>query len=137
MLGWRRMRIPLKLSSPRRFLGIAVTDLLAERRRAGLSFTVGLIVLLLIQFPAIEQSFLGGPDRQMMEWAFKLRTDVIRGTADPVLFLDIDDRTLSNLRPQAPAFTPPLAAAPRAALADLLDFIRTAPPQSAPRAIIL
>ncbi|HZZ36320.1 MAG TPA: CHASE2 domain-containing protein [Caulobacteraceae bacterium] len=131
------MRFPPRQTWSGKIFGIDLADLIAERRRAGLSFTVGLIVLLLIQIPAIEQSFLGGPDRQMMETAFKLRADVIRGSADPVLFLDIDDRSLSQLQAGAPPFSPPLATAPRAAIADLLEFIRTAPAGSAPHAVIL
>jgi CHASE2 domain-containing sensor protein len=108
-----------------------------ERRRAILSFSAGLIVLLLVQIPAVEQSFLGAPDREMMEIAFKLRADLIRGTADPVLFMDIDDRTLSQLGPGAGSFATPLQTTPRKLLADLLDFIRTAPPNEAPRAVIM
>jgi CHASE2 domain-containing sensor protein len=131
------MRVPLRQNWSGKIFGIDLADLIAERRRAGLSFTVGLIVLLLIQVPAVEQSFLGGPDRQMMETAFKLRADVIRGSADPVLFLDIDDRSLSQLQPGAPPFSPPLSTAPRAAIADLLDFIRTTPAGSAPRVVIV
>ncbi|MFI4933076.1 MAG: CHASE2 domain-containing protein [Caulobacterales bacterium] len=113
--------------APRKFLGFNLSDLLAERRRAGISFAVGLIVLLLVQYPAVEQSFLGAPDREMMEMAFKLRADAIGGTADPVLFLDFDDSTLSKLGAATP-FSPPLATVPRATLAELLDFVRTSPP---------
>jgi CHASE2 domain-containing sensor protein len=106
-----------------------------ERRRIGTSFAVGLIVLLLIQFPVVEQSFLGGPDREMTETAFKLRSDVIGGTADPVLFFDIDDRTLSRLSPAA--FSIPVETTPRGLLADLLEFVRAAPAAQAPRAVLL
>jgi CHASE2 domain-containing sensor protein len=119
----------------RTILGVNLNDVIAERRRAGLSFAVGLLVLLLIQIPSVEQSFLGAPDREMMETAFKLRADVIGGTADPVLFLDIDDRTLATLG--SGPFSPPLATVPRAKLADLLDFIRTAPPSQAPRVLMM
>ncbi len=120
----------------RRFLGLSVADILAQRRRAGLSFAVGLLILLLIQIPAVEQSFLGDPDRQMMETAFQLRADLIRGLAEPVLFVDFDDRSLSQSAGAAP-FKPPLATIPRASIADLLDFARTAPPNEAPHAVIL
>jgi CHASE2 domain-containing sensor protein len=106
-----------------------------ERRRAVISFTAGLIVLMLIQIPAVEQSFLGAPDREMIQSAFELRSDLVGGTASPALFLDIDDRTLSKLS-TAP-FAPPLETAPRGAIADILGFIRAAPPAQAPRVVVL
>jgi CHASE2 domain-containing sensor protein len=112
----------------------SLAGLLAERRRAGISFTVGLIVLLLIQVPSVEQSFLGAPDREMMETAFKLRSDAIAGTASPVLFLDFDDRTIGT---GGAYFAPPPPTTPRALIAQLLDFIRTAPADSAPRVALL
>jgi CHASE2 domain-containing sensor protein len=124
-------------SSPRFLRGFSLGDLRAERRRAVVSFAVGLVVLLLIQLPVVEQSFLGAPDRQMMETAFRLRADVTAGRADPVLFLDIDDRTLSRLAPPSSGFAPPLATTPRAAIADLLDFIRTGPVASTPGVVIV
>jgi hypothetical protein len=96
---------------------------------------VGLIVLIAIQFPTIEQSFLGAPDREMMEAAFKLRTDLIAGVADPVLFLDIDDHTVSRLSPGGLAMPPDTV--PRGVIASLLDFIRTAPPNQVPRVVVL
>jgi CHASE2 domain-containing sensor protein len=111
--------------------------LAAERRRAVISFGVGLIVLLLIQIPAIEQSFLGAPDREMIQTAFRLRADLTGGTAEPVLFIDMDDRTMSKLAPVSTGFAPPLATTPRAALADLLEFMRSAPPATAPRVVIM
>ena len=113
---------------------ITLAGLLAERRRAGISFTVGLIVLLLIQIPSIEQSFLGAPDRQMLETAFKLRSDAIGGTASPVLFLDFDDRTIGA---GGAYFAPPPPTTPRVLIAQLLDFIRTSPADSAPRVALL
>ncbi|HEX3916067.1 MAG TPA: CHASE2 domain-containing protein [Caulobacteraceae bacterium] len=108
---------------------------MAERQRTAISFTIGLIVLLLIQIPAVEQSFLGGPDREMMETAFKLRTDVTGGTAEPVLFLDFDDRTLGTFS-SAPFAAPPTTT-PRAIVAELLDFIRATPPPVTPRVVVL
>ena len=51
----------------------------------------------------------------MMETAMKLRADLIRGTADPVLFMDIDDRTLSQYAPRAGAPSPCRWRPPRAA----------------------
>lgn len=115
----------------------SLAQLVVERRRAAISFGAGLIVLLLIQVPAIEQSFLGAPDRQMMETAFRLRADITGGAAEPVLFIDFDDRTLSALAPPTTGTRPPLATTPRAAIADLLDFMRTAPPTTAPRVVVL
>jgi CHASE2 domain-containing sensor protein len=106
-----------------------------ERRRAATSFAVGLIMLMLIQIPAVEQSFLGGPDRQMTESAYKLRSDLVSGAAEPVLFLDIDDRTLSKLLPSPLAM--PLETTPRGVVADLLDFIRSAPAAQSPRVVVL
>jgi CHASE2 domain-containing sensor protein len=114
--------------------GLSLATLQTERRRLGISFMVGLIVLLLIQIPAVEQSFLGGPDREMMETAFKLRSDAIAGTAAPVLFLDFDNRTIEA---GAPDFSPPPTTTPRTLIAQLLEFIRTAPPASAPRVVVL
>jgi CHASE2 domain-containing sensor protein len=110
---------------------------MVERRRAAISFGVGLIVLLLIQIPTVEQSFLGAPDRQMMETAFRLRADITGGVAEPVLFIDVDDRTLSKLAPPTTGIVPPLATTPRAAIADLLEFMRSAPPATAPRVVVL
>jgi CHASE2 domain-containing sensor protein len=92
-------------------------------------------VLLLIQIPAVEQSFLGAPDREMIETAYKLRSDLVSGTAEPVLFFDIDDRTLSQL--SATPFAMPLETTPRGVIADLLDFIRAAPPKQTPRVVVL
>src|SRR5579872_5975875 len=119
----------------RRRRRFSLAALASERRRAGISFAVGLIVLLLIQIPEVEQSFLGGPDRQMMETAFRLRSDVTAGVAEPVLFLDFDDRTIGKLAPSA--FAPVQPTTPRALVADLLDFIRTAPPAQVPRVVLL
>jgi CHASE2 domain-containing sensor protein len=112
-----------------------LSRLLAERHRTAISFTTGLLVLLLVQLPAVEQSFLGAPDREMIELAFKLRADVIAGVANPVLFLDFDDRTLGSLA--AKPFSPPPIATPRGMIAELLNFIRAAPPDQAPRVVIV
>lgn len=109
--------------------------LMGERRRIGLSFVAGLVVLVLIQIPAVAQSFLGGPDREMMNAAFELRSDVVTGTADPILLMDIDDRTLSKLSPEP--FAMPADTTPRGAMADLLDYIRAAPAAQVPRVVVL
>ena len=100
-----------------------------------LSFIVGLIVLMLIHIPAVEQSFLGAPDREMMEIAFKLRSDLVAGVAEPVLFFDIDDRTLSKL--SSGPFAMPPDTVPRGVIANLIDYMRTAPPAQAPRVVVL
>lgn len=115
--------------------GFTPARLAREWRRTALSFVVGLIVLILIQFPAVEQSFLGAPDRDMMETAFQLRSDLIAGVAEPVLFLDIDDRTLAKL--STGPFAMPPDTVPRGVIANLLDFIRTAPPAQTPRVVVL
>ncbi len=122
---------------PRKRRRFTLAQLLAERRRAVLSFLVGLIVLLLIQIPAVEQSFIGAPDRVMMETAFRLRADTVGGTADPILFLDIDDRTLSQLSPAPGTFAAPLTTTPRSLVAVLLNFMRKAPATSAPRVVLV
>jgi CHASE2 domain-containing sensor protein len=109
--------------------------LAGDLRRVAMPFCVGLIVLMLIQIPAVEESFLGAPDREMTETAFKLRSDLIGGVAEPVLFFDIDDRTLAQLSPSP--FAMPLDTTPRGVVASLLDFIRTTPPALAPRVVVL
>ena len=48
----------------------------------------------LLQIDGIERSFLGAPDREMLQAAFKLRDGVARGSGDPVLWLDLDYDTL-------------------------------------------
>lgn len=107
-------------------------------RRAAITFTTGLAILLLMQWPTAERSFLGSLDREMLDTAFKLRADLLRVSADPVVFLDIDDRTLSgeptdeNLASGAPDAT-----TPRAVIAGLLEFVRTAPPEQRPKAVLL
>ena len=110
---------------------------MAERRRASLSFAVGLIVLMLIQIPAFEQSFIGAPDREMMETAFQWRADTVGGKADPVLFLDVDNRTLSGLSAAPGTFAAPLTTTPRTLVAVLLNFMRQAPASSAPRVVLV
>jgi len=126
---------PRKHAAGRRAKPSFLSGMLGERRRTAISFAAGLLVMLLVQIPAVEQSFLGAPDREMMELAFKLRADVIAGAANPVLFLDFDDRTLGSLA--ARPFSPPPIATPRGMIAELLTFIRTAPPAEAPRVVIV
>jgi CHASE2 domain-containing sensor protein len=123
----RRLRLPFSLERDREAV-----------RRAATTFAFGLLILILMQWPAMERSFLGSLDREMLDTAFKLRGDVIVANADPTLFLDIDDRTLSgdpspaNLRRGAP-----LATTPRGVIGDLLDFVRTAPPEHRPKVVLL
>ena len=107
-------------------------------RRAALTFAAGLGVLLLMQVPVVERSFLGDLDRQMLDTAFKLRADIIRGEADPVLFLDIDDRSLAGEPDESrlPVRAPP-ATASRGMVADLLEFVRTAPPESQAQVVLV
>jgi CHASE2 domain-containing sensor protein len=109
-----------------------------EIRRAAITFAAGLVVLVLMQNPSIERSFLGDLDREMLDTAFKLRTDVISGRADPVLFLDIDDVTLTGEPNEANVNAPtPSATTPRGLLADLLNYIQTAPPREAAQVVIV
>lgn len=122
-----------------RILRVRGHDLRKTWGRAALTFTVGLLVLLAIRTPIVEQSFLGAFDRQMMTMAFKLRADDVQGRADPVLFIDIDDRTLSELSPaERQRYDAPIATMPRALIADILNFVRSSPnPDQAPRAVIV
>lgn len=118
--------------------GRRFTAIFGGQRQPAITFAVGLVVLLLVQIPIVERSFLGQPDREMMEAAFKLRSDVLNDRATPALLLDIDDRTLSEATGgTAQPFKAPAVTTPRVALAELLEFIRTSPPASAPRAVIL
>ncbi len=107
-------------------------------RRATITFFTGLGILLLMQWPVAERSFLGSLDREMLDTAFKLRSDVLRVEADPVVFLDIDDRTLSGEpTDENLASTPPNATTPRAVIAGLLEYVRTAPSEQRPKAVLL
>lgn len=128
-----------RLKRSLRILRVRGHDLRQDWGRAALTFTVGLIVLLAIRVPLVERSFLGAFDRQMMSMAFKLNADNVQGRADPVLFIDIDDRTLSELSPPTRAtFDAPIATMPRALIADILNFVRSSPnPQTAARAMIV
>ena len=104
-----------------------------------LSFGVGLIVLLLIQIPTVEQSFVGAPDRQMIETAFWMRADITGGVAEPVLFYGsrrsdaqparpavhrfraaaVDNSARSNRRPPGVHARRTAATAPRAVVLDV------------------
>jgi hypothetical protein len=90
-----------------------------------------------LQAPLMERSFLGEPDRGMMESAFMIRSDVLRDRATPALLLDFDDVTLSAASGAPRPFQGPVATTPRSAIADLLTYINGSPPQTAPKAVIL
>jgi CHASE2 domain len=49
-----------------------------------------------LQFPDVKQSFIGTPDRAMVDFAFKMRRGQVGGTADPVLWLDMDQASLED-----------------------------------------
>jgi CHASE2 domain len=90
----------------------------------------------LLQIEGIERSFLGAPDREMLQTAFKLRDGVARGSGDPVLWLDIDYETLmaGNVDAvAAPGSTAksgdehgPVPYVPRTVIAAALDYARSA-----------
>ena len=109
-----------------------------EIRRAAITFACGLVILLLMHIPTLEQTLLGDLDRNMLDLAFKLRSDVTVGHADPVVFLDLDDRTVAG-DPSPARFTTPVPAAttPRALIAQLLDYVITAPQADAGRVVVL
>ena len=106
--------------------------------RAAITFLAGLAVLMAMRIPIVEQSLLGEPDRAMRELAFKLRADVFSGAGDPVLLVDIDDASLRDPAYQsAPVGRQPSGQTSRRLLADLLAYIRSAPPANAPGAVIM
>ena len=108
------------------------------RRRALFTFIAGLVLLLGMRIPLIEQSLLGEPDRAMRETAFKLRANIFSGAADPVLLLDIDDASVRDpAYSNAPAGRLPSMATSRRLLADLLTYARRAPPGRRPKAVVL
>ena len=102
--------------------------------RALITFLAGLAILVAMRIPIVEQSFLGEPDRAMRQVAFKLRSDVFSGAGDPVLLLNVDDASLRDPGYQpVPVGRQPTGVTSRALLADLLTYIRSAPPANAPR----
>lgn len=107
-------------------------------RRFIVTIGAGAIVLAAMQFPIVEQSALGDPDRAMLDMAFRLRTDLFGGDADPVLFIDFDDRTTVQNSGQINGWPrPPEAMTDREMLAQILEFIRTAPPEQQAGAVML
>lgn len=125
---------------PRRRHGIGVW--VRRLRRAHLfrfvvAFLAGVVVVLAMRIPQVQASFLGEPDRQMLEMAFKIRSDLVR-KATPVLFLDIDDPTVGRQRTAAPGIAQaPPATAPRGVVANLLNYVLDAPPGRAAKVVIL
>jgi hypothetical protein len=91
----------------------------------------------LLQIPAVKYSSLGQPDREMIGQAFSLKANVVKGVADPILFLDIDDDAiLDHLKP-APFAAPPDDHTPRDLVAHLLQYVARAPKGRAPTAVLL
>ena len=102
--------------------------------RACVLFVAAAPVVFIMEFPAAQQSAFGRITTELTDVAFKLRADVVSG-GDPVLFVDFDDRTIGKLAHSPFAQVQPTT--PRALVADLLDFIRTAPPAQVPRVVVL
>ncbi|HEY9219926.1 MAG TPA: hypothetical protein VIO94_17910, partial [Phenylobacterium sp.] len=97
----------------------------AGSRRFALTFGVGALITLMLQFSFFERSALGQLDRTMLDSAFELRRDLVRAQADPVLFIDIDDDTVSTRDKAATGW--PRAPEPRtdrALVASLLEYVR-------------
>jgi hypothetical protein len=105
-------------------------------RRFLVSFVAGIVVLGAMRVPEINRSIFGEPDRQMMDSAFQIRTDRTTG-GDPALMIDIDDSTIASVQGTSGPPRAPAATAPRAILADVLEYIRTAPPGKGALAVIV
>ncbi|MDB5432343.1 MAG: hypothetical protein JWP35_3459 [Caulobacter sp.] len=109
-------------------------------RRFIISSVVGLAVLGLMRIPQVDATMFGQPDREMMETAFKMRADLKGGMADPALLIDIDDDSLAGTLPKVEPGgfpTAPPATTPRAMVADVLEYIRTAPAGEAPKVVLV
>jgi len=106
-------------------------------RRFAVTIGAGILVLLAMQHPMVEASMLGDPDRAMVNMAFKLRADLFSGDGDPVLFIDFDDRTTSQASDSSGWPRAPEARTNRLLLSQILEFIRTAPPQVQAGAVML
>jgi CHASE2 domain len=86
----------------------------------------------LLQIEGIERSFLGAPDREMLQSAFKLRDGVARGSGDPILWLDLDYDALASYAQSRGRASPVAMAAntgpspvvPRKVLAATLAYAR-------------
>ncbi len=106
-------------------------------RRFIVSFVAGLVVLGAMRVDTINRSMFGDPDRAMMEMAFKIRADQ-ETSGDPVSLIDIDDATIAAINPETKGqIRAPLATAPRGVVADVLEYIRTAPPGRGARGVIV
>lgn len=106
-------------------------------RRFALTIAVGVAMLVAMQYPQVEASLLGDPDRDMLDTAFRLRSDLFSGDADPILFIDFDDRTTAAGAEPGPWPRPPEARTNRQTLAQILEFIRTAPPEKQAAAVMM
>ncbi|HYD04258.1 MAG TPA: hypothetical protein VEC60_00950, partial [Reyranella sp.] len=89
-------------------------------RRFAVTLGAGVLIMIAMQFPVVEQSMLGNPDRAMVNTAFKLRADLFAGEGDPVLFIDFDDRTTAQSTSAEGWFRAPEARTNRQLLADIL-----------------
>lgn len=114
----------------------AVTIVRLRIRRFLVTIGAGILTLIAMQYPVVEQSVLGNPDRSMVNTAFKLRADLFSGSGDPVLFIDFDDHSVA-----APQVGPwpraPISMTPRQTLLQVLEFIRTSPPQEQAGAVMM
>jgi len=115
----------------------AKTLLRMRLRRIAVTIGAGIITLIAMQFPIVEQTMLGNPDRAMVNTAFKLRADLLSGDGDPVLFIDFDDRAAAIDVPQGAWPRAPQHRTNRELLHQVLEFIRTAPPEEAPGAVMM
>lgn len=106
-------------------------------RRILVTVGAGIITLIAMQFPIVEQTMLGNPDRAMVNTAFQLRADLFSGDGDPVLFIDFDDRSTAVAVPEGAWPRAPQARTNRELLAQVLDFIRTAPPEHQAGAVMM
>lgn len=106
-------------------------------RRIAVTIGAGILTLIAMQFPIVEQTILGDPDRAMVNTAFKLRADLFGGKGDPVLFIDFDDRSTAVATPEGAWPRAPRAMTDRELLAQILDFIRTAPPEHQAGAVMM
>lgn len=106
-------------------------------RRFALTIAVGVAMLIAMQYPQVEASLLGDPDRSMLDTAFQLRSDLFSGDADPILFIDFDDRTTAAGALDEGWPRPPESRTNRQTLAQILEFIRTAPPEKQAAVVML
>lgn len=109
----------------------------AHYRRFLVSVGAGMVVLgAMMWIPAVNHSFVGAPDRQMMTMAFKIRAEQVAAD-DPALLIDIDDSTIVGTLPASGPPRAPLATAPRGVVAKVLDYILHAPPGQGAKVVIV